>query len=76
MLELTALVVTAVAETCERYGAQFGGELDLTWRHYDGDPATLWLLEVRLASSPWLERASMVALMDFPERVAGFASVY
>ena len=76
MLELTALVVTAVAQSCARYGDHFGGEIEVSWRHYAEDPTTLWLLEVTLLSSPWAERASMIALMDAPPRIAGFAGVY
>lgn len=76
MLELTALVVTAVAQACARYGGDFGGEVEVTWRHYADDPSMLWLIEVELLSSPWGERASMIALMDVPQRVAGFAGVY
>lgn len=63
MLELTALAVTAVTQTCERQIVLADEAVEVTWRHYTYDPDDIWFLDVEIVSAAraMRERASSLA---------------
>jgi hypothetical protein len=62
MLELTSLVVSAVAQACESGVIALGDTLEVTYRHYRYDPPEMWFLEVHIArEASWAERALLIS---------------
>ncbi len=53
MLELTALVVTALSAAGERRRFTSDEEVEVTWRHYPDDPDSVWFLDVDVNSVRW-----------------------
>ncbi len=62
-MELTALAVTAVTQTCERQIVLADEAVEVTWRHYTYDPDDIWFLDVEIVSAAraMRERASSLA---------------
>lgn len=61
MLELTALAVIAVTQTCRRRDLLPGDAVEVTWRHYSYDPEPVWFLEVEVQTGRMRERLATIA---------------
>ena len=51
MLEITALVVTALSIAVARRTFGPGEVVEVTWRHYPDDPETVYFLDVDVKST-------------------------
>ena len=56
MLELTALAVSAVTQTCRQRALLPDDAVEVTWRHYAYDPDAIWFLDVEVSSTGTLRQ--------------------
>jgi len=60
VLQLTALAVSAVAVVCEQRALKPTDSVEVTWRHYRDDPASVWFMEVEVVTGQMRQRTTLL----------------